>query len=163
MLIYQTLNRKSEVPQLMSITSLKSQPFLYNSHPVRPPRPHSFVSLVAFQVYSLCWVLFLSGFCLFLQNSLEYKALLLVEMRFVVLVIAVLCSLLFFACIGSEAVQKKAFLFHVHGAEKKNISSSNESHEGDNRYFFMQGKNIDNNTLDEKRIVPTGSNPLHNR
>ncbi|KAJ9176964.1 hypothetical protein P3X46_012222 [Hevea brasiliensis] len=163
MLIYQTLNRKSEVLQLMSAYNLpQGSAFLYQLHPVRPSWLLSFCLSDPFQIYSLCLVLLNSGFCLFLQNFLEYKVLLLVEMRLAVLVIAVLCCLLIFACIGSDAVQKKAFLFHIHGAKKKNNTLSNRSLEAVNKYFSMKGKK-NNNTLDEKRIVPTGSNPLHNR
>ena len=82
-------------------------------------------------------------------------------MRLAALVVMALYFLLMFASIRSDAAPKKTFLFPKDGNKKEN-KSSNVPIEEVYRYFSNKEKNT-NNTLDEKRMVPTGPNPLHNR
>ncbi|KAE9609887.1 hypothetical protein Lalb_Chr07g0180791 [Lupinus albus] len=75
-------------------------------------------------------------------------------MRFLELIF-VLC-LLFLACIGSNTMARKTmFVTNMFdGAKVKNTSMAvDDSHTKSNK----------NTISDEKRVVPTGSNPLHNR
>ncbi|KAJ6372753.1 hypothetical protein OIU76_027137 [Salix suchowensis] len=88
-------------------------------------------------------------------------------MRLLAVLVMALC-LVIFGCIGSDAVPKAAFLSPVNGSNKKksspNSSSSSSSLEVVSTVFSNSGKNKNKSiTLDEMRVVPTGSNPLHNR
>ncbi|EEF46634.1 conserved hypothetical protein, partial [Ricinus communis] len=82
-------------------------------------------------------------------------------MRLPILAIVLYCVLIF-ASIRSDAVPKKAFFFSNDGNKRKN-TSSNEPIEAVNGYFCNKGTKNSNKTSDEKRVVPTGPNPLHNR
>lgn len=81
--------------------------------------------------------------------------------------ILVMC-LLFWACIGSNTVARKTLLVS-NGAKKKNNSvgvaldgplkcNSKGSHSHLSCY-----NNNNATSSDDKRVVPTGPNPLHNR
>ncbi|CAJ1941707.1 unnamed protein product [Sphenostylis stenocarpa] len=87
------------------------------------------------------------------------------EMRIAELIL-VLCLLLW-ACIGSNTMARKTVLVNnlFDGAKKKKTSTvlSADSVHKCNRKRHLSC--FDNNTtsLEDKRLVPTGPNPLHNR
>ncbi|KAI9122898.1 hypothetical protein K1719_005787 [Acacia pycnantha] len=81
-----------------------------------------------------------------------------------------LLCLLFWACFGynstTMAMRTKTLLVSelMNELKKKNIESTNDStHGGDDEYYFSSSKNNTTSGLEDKRMVPTGPNPLHNR
>ncbi|WVZ11436.1 hypothetical protein V8G54_015966 [Vigna mungo] len=75
------------------------------------------------------------------------------------------CFVLLWACIGSNTVARKtAFVSNFFdGAKKKTntVSYADNAHKcNGNHHLSCYGNNI---TVEDKRLVPTGPNPLHNR
>ncbi|BAT76803.1 hypothetical protein VIGAN_01486000 [Vigna angularis var. angularis] len=75
------------------------------------------------------------------------------------------CFVLLWACIGSNTVARKTVFVSnfFDGAKKKTntVSYADSAHKcNGNRHLSCYGNNI---TVEDKRLVPTGPNPLHNR
>ncbi|MED6216488.1 hypothetical protein PIB30_008184 [Stylosanthes scabra] len=107
---------------------------------------------------------------LILWSFFSFFLILFGEMRLSEVVIVV--WLLLWACVGSNTVARKSGcgsnLFE--GAKKKNRSEELQNNDSNNnaKKFILKNKNNNTTTTpssetDEKRVVPTGPNPLHNR
>ncbi|KAL5769134.1 hypothetical protein ACOSP7_015691 [Xanthoceras sorbifolium] len=68
--------------------------------------------------------------------------------------------LLILASCGSDAVARKTFLTSPFD-DAKNKTAKASLH-ALNNYFFSSSQEK-HNTMEEKRVVPTGPNPLHNK
>jgi len=83
-------------------------------------------------------------------------------------VILVIC-ILFWACIGSTTVARKTvFVGNLFdGAKKKNSSSvavlDDDVHKCNNKRKHLSSCYNNTSSSEDKRVVPTGPNPLHNR
>ncbi|EXC13473.1 hypothetical protein L484_003587 [Morus notabilis] len=84
----------------------------------------------------------------------------------------VVVFLLFLACgFGSDAVRIRLSFLMTHDIVSSNLkrnSSSNESSSQELQHFGKFSHNVNSNSSsisasEDKRVVPTGSNPLHNR
>jgi hypothetical protein len=82
-------------------------------------------------------------------------------------VILVIC-ILFWACIGSTTVARKTvFVGNLFdGAKKKNSSSVavfDDVHKCNHKRKHLSSCYNNTSSSEDKRVVPTGPNPLHNR
>ena len=78
-----------------------------------------------------------------------------------------LVCMLFLCCVGSDALRKLSFLAdHTIGNADKRSSNETELKAGYYSHCRRRSKDFEENgsiESDDKRVVPTGSNPLHNR
>ncbi|KAE9602454.1 hypothetical protein Lalb_Chr12g0199741 [Lupinus albus] len=78
--------------------------------------------------------------------------------------ILVMC-LLFLACIGSNTMARKTNIVRnmFGGAKEKNTSVVVDDFHKCNPKSLLSCSENNNTTSNDKRVVPTGPNPLHNR
>ncbi|KAK7265359.1 hypothetical protein RJT34_32978 [Clitoria ternatea] len=76
--------------------------------------------------------------------------------------ILVLCLLLW-ACIGSNTVARKTNLFDGAKKKKNTSVSLHGAHKCNPKRHLSCYDNNTTTSSDDKRVVPTGPNPLHNR